>query len=292
MGMQVKALVTGSKGFIGRHFTHYLRAQDWLVLECDIRDPEPLDCRRFFHQSRIHFDLVVHAAAVIPDLEQRGLNAMPVAGNLEIDAAFFQWAMKTMPTKAVYFSSAAAYPIDLNRPERGMKEDDIDLDDLRQPDGMYGMVKLVGEVQAREARHHGLDVLVVRPQTGYGEDQSLSYPFPKFIAQAKQRADPFVVWGSGKQIRDLIHVDDIVAATMALLDAGENGPVNLGIGLPIDMAYLAKKVSHGVPNYVPSFAFQYDKPEGSPARYADIEKMLEFYSPKISVWDGIKRALA
>lgn len=288
----MKALVTGSAGFVGSHFTRHLRDEGWSVLEVDIRHHrDPLDCRWFFHTSRIHFDLVIHCAAVIPHLAEREKNAMPVAGNLEIDAAMFQWAMKTHPSKTVYFSSAAAYPIHLNQSNRGLEEDDIDLDDICQPDSMYGTAKLIGEIQAREAKRQGLDVLVVRPQTGYGTDQARTYPFPSFIDRAKRRCDPFEIWGSGKQERDFIHIDDIVEATMKLLAKGEQGPINLGYGLPIDMEHFAKEVCWQA-GYTPSFSFLLDKPEGAPSRYANVERMFEYHLPQVSLAEGIRRALA
>jgi nucleoside-diphosphate-sugar epimerase len=287
----MRALVTGSEGFLGRHFVEYLRENGFVVVESDIRARKPIDCRSIFRDSNIRFDLVVHCAAVIPDLEAREENPMPVAGNLELDAAMFQFIMRTRPWRTVYFSSAAAYPIDLNLPQRGMTESDIDLDDIRQPDGIYGFVKLTGEIQAREANAQGVRVVVVRPQTGYGTDQSLSYPFPSFIEQARRVADPFRVWGSGKQIRDFVHVDDIIGCVMACIDKGYLGPINIGNGLPIDMGYFANLVIKAQWGYKPTIEFLTDKPEGSMARYADIEAMLEIYEPKVTLQEGIRRAI-
>jgi nucleoside-diphosphate-sugar epimerase len=286
----MRALVTGSSGFIGSAFTRHLRESGWSVLEVDVRHDPPIDCRKFFHISRQHFDLVIHAAAVIPHLAAREQNAMPVAGNLEIDAAFFQWLMKTRPTKTVYFSSAAAYPIDLNHPRRPLHEDDIDLDDLRQPDGMYGYYKLTGEIQAREAKRQGLHVLVVRPQTGYGEQQTLDYPLPAMVHRALHREDPFIIWGSGNQVRDPIYVDDIVAAVMTMLDMEFQGPVNLGSGDPWTLRDMASLVCAAA-GYTPTFEFLTDKPEGSRARYADTLLMEKFYHPNVTLEEGIRRML-
>lgn len=288
----MRALVTGSSGFIGSHFTRHLRENGYSVLEVDVRrhHAAPIDCRRFFHVDRQHFDLVIHAAAVIPHLESRGLNSMPVAGNLEIDASMFQWAMKTMPTKVVYFSSSAAYPIDLNHPKRPLHEDDIDLDDLRQPDGMYGFYKLAGEVQAREARRQGLYVLVVRPQTGYGEGQTIDYPIPAMVQRALHQEDPFTIWGSGNQVRDPVHVDDIIGAVMAMLDIEFQGPVNIGGGLPWTLRDMAELICHEA-GYQPELEFLTDKPEGSPARYADTTLMNKFYWPSVDLEEGVWRLL-
>jgi nucleoside-diphosphate-sugar epimerase len=205
-----------------------------------------------------------------------------------LDAELFQWALKARPGKIVYFSSAAAYPIEMDRP---VVESDIDLDNLRQPDRIYGLTKLVGEIQAREAVKAGLDVLVVRPQSGYGADQSLSYPFPTFIERAKNREDPFVVWGSGKQSRDFVHVDDIVGAVMAFLAADFQGPVNIGTGHSTSLYDLALAVCLEA-SYFPEIRTRRDKPECAPYHCADTTLMRTYYEAKISLQDGIREALA
>lgn len=288
----MRALVTGSSGFIGKHFASYLDKAGYRVLHVDIRDPEhPVDCRDFFRKSSMKFDLVVHAAAVIPDIDSRGHNAMPVAGNLELDSAMFQWAMRTKPGKTVYFSSSAAYPVQLHSWDRGLAEADIDLDDLQQPNGIYGFTKLAGEIQAREAVRQGLDVLIVRPQSVYGPGQSLSYPFPSFIQHVKDRSDPFEVWGSGQQGRDFIHVDDAVAAIMTMVADGAQGPLNIGSGYPISMLSLAQLVCSMVPEWTPAIECRPEKPQGASCLFADVNRMNEHYIPRVSLEEGIARAI-
>lgn len=285
---QRTALVTGNAGFIGSHFHRYLDWNDWNVKGFDIRGTYGIDAVEFFRHDHTHYDLVVHAAAAIPDLQERERDAMPVASNIALDSLMFQWALRTQPTKVVYFSSAAAYPIGLNIADRPLLEEDVDLDDLRQPDGMYGFSKLAGEYQAREARRQGLDVLVVRPQTGYGVGQTTHYPIPAMVERARRREDPFVIWGSGNQVRDPVYVTDVIGAVMAMLALDVTGPVNIGSGEPWTVADIAKLVC-GVSGYVPEFQFLTDKPEGSPARYADIELMTCFYHPKTTLEQGVRQ---
>lgn len=286
-----KALISGDKGFIGRNFRRYLQSEGWTVYGFDIVGQPPIDAIDFFGSDDTpFFDLAIHCAAEIPDLAARQQNAMPVASNLALDALFFRWCMRTQPTKTVYLSSAAAYPIHLNQQGYALAEEDIDLDDLHEPDGMYGMVKLVGEVQAREARRQGQHVLVVRPQTGYGEDQSADYPFRAIIERAKQRQDPLTIWGSGFQTRDFIHVSDIIGAIMAMLAADATGPFNIGTGKPTTMAAFASIVGE-MAGYTPNLLFDTEKPEGSPHRHADVEKMHLYWDHRISLEEGIERAL-
>lgn len=288
--MRRRVLITGDKGFIGSHFHRHLKEKGWSVFGFDIRGTYGIDAVEFFRHDRTHFDLVLHCAAAIPDLVERERDSMPVASNIALDSLYLQWALRTRPKKAVYFSSAAAYPIDLNLRGHALHEDDIDLDDLRQPDGMYGFAKLCGEVQVREAQRQGLDVLVVRPQTGYGLAQTPHYPLPAMVQRALNREDPFVIWGSGEQIRDPIYVDDIVEAIMAMLDADVQGPVNIGGGEPWSMTEMARLVCEAA-GYTPELEFQLDKPEGSPARYAETTLMHNFYVPRITLKDGVRRML-
>ena len=287
----MRALVTGSAGFIGRHMASRLQSDGYDVLGVDpahpLDHPWNGDCRRIFGAVTVEFDLVVHCAATIPAVDKRLENGLTVAYDLVLDGLMFQWALRERPGKIVYFSSTAAYPVEINRP---VVESDIDLDDLRQPDNLYGLTKLVGEVQAREAVKAGLDVLVVRPQSGYGADQSLNYPFPSFIERAKNREDPFEIWGSGTQSRDFVHVDDIVGATMVFLAADFRGPVNIGTGITTTLYDLAAQVCL-TEGYAPKTTARLDKPECAHYHCADTTLMDKFYTAKISLQDGIRDAL-
>ncbi len=281
-------LITGNCGFVGRHFQEHLESLGWHVFGIDIRGDEPIDAIKFFQVGMMPFDLAIHCAATIPPIDQRKHNEMPVAVDFALDSLFLQWALEHRPTKVVYFSSAAAYPVHLQRQPYKLRESDIDLSNVHNPDAMHGLTKLVGEVQAREAMRQGLDILVVRPFSGYGSDQSMDYPFPAFIQRAKNREDPFAVWGGGKQVRDFIHIDDIVGAVMAMLAVDCQGPVNLGTGVGTTLTDLALMVTRG---YGPKLDQQATKPMGPFYRCADISRMRMFYQPKISLEEGVRRAM-
>jgi len=94
------------------------------------------------------------------------------------------------------------------------------------------VAKLSGEYLAGfAAKEYGLDVIVYRPFSGYGEDQDLTYPFPSIVRRAVRRESPFVVWGSGKQLRDFIHIDDVVEAVFVTCDNyGPVRPSTWGLG--------------------------------------------------------------
>lgn len=282
----MKILITGSRGFIGRNFCKYFKDEDLTLI--DIKDNN--DCRDFFKTSREVFDLVIHCAAVIGGRLEISFNPISVATNLSIDAEMFNWAVRTNQKKIVYFSSSAAYPVEIQNELYAIKESDIDLEHIKNPDMTYGWAKLTGEYLAKFARQKGIDVYVFRPFSGYGEDQDLDYPFPSFIQRAKNKENPFIIWGDGEQVRDFIHVDDLMRAVMGAVQLNIQEPINLGYGLPTSFNELAKIVCE-IAGYSPEFQHLIDKPIGTKYRYCDNSKMIKFYTPKISLEDGIRRAL-
>lgn len=294
-----KALVTGSGGFAGRHFVQALEARGYRVLGVDPADDRAprTDARDFFRQDCTRYDLVIHCAAVVGGRASIDGAPLALAVNLELDAGLFQWALRNRPGRIVYISSSAAYPVHLQRLAANLRLAEYEIDpsmasqQLGTPDQLYGWAKLTGENLAYRARQAGLNVTVIRPFSGYGEDQSPDYPFRAFVERAKQRADPFEIWGNPLQCRDFIHIDDIVEATLVMCENGIDGPVNLGTGRATSMRDLAHTVA-ALASYTPFFCPVRDAPMGVGYRVADVTRLNEFYTPKISLEEGIRRALA
>ena len=161
---------------------------------------------------------------------------------------------------------------------------------VRLPDLTYGWAKLTGEILAKYAEQDGLRVHVFRPFSGYGEDQDLSYPFPSFIHRGVQKYNPFTIWGSGKQVRDFIHISDVVAATLEAVKQDVRGPINLGMGRPTSFVELAQIVCNEI-GYTPELDIVTDAPEGVAYRCSNSSKMLGFYTPKVSLEEGVARAV-
>jgi nucleoside-diphosphate-sugar epimerase len=284
----VRALVTGSAGFAGRHFAAALEDAGAAVTGVDLAGGD--DARDFFRRDGTQFNLVIHCAAVVGGRATIDGAPLALASNLELDAALFQWALRTRPGRIVYVSSSAAYPVALQHaPGWRLREDDIDLGSVRQPDQLYGWAKLTGEILAHRARGEDLAVTVVRPFSGYGEDQAGDYPFAAFCGRARRREDPFPVWGDSRQARDFIHIDDIVAATLTMAAEHIDGPVNLGLGRPVTMAELAGLVCAEA-GYSPAVT-ERRGPQGVLCRVADPALLLGFYEPKITLEEGVARAL-
>lgn len=285
-------LLTGNKGFIGRHLQAALEARGDDVTGIDIVD-FPREAVDFFRVDRYPYDLAIHCAATIGGRASIDGSPLAVGTNLALDSWFMHWLIRSSTPRAVYYSSSAAYPVDLQQPGpiNRLHEDDIDLTAPELPDATYGWAKLTGEQLAQHATAAGCRITIPRPFSGYGEDQDDCYPFPSFIARAKRHDDPFEIWGDGSSTRDWVHVDDVIGATLAAVDQGITGPFNIGWGRATSFDDLARAVTKQA-GYKPALKHLGDAPRGVHHRVSDPGRMLGFYQPKVTLEEGIRRALA
>ena len=317
-----KILITGGAGFVGRHFCeHFLHCGDEvhcvdsLVPHTGAQGPtswyfspkgprfhfQNQDCRQWFHDHADvdDIDYVFHLAAMVGGRLMIENHPLAVADDLAIDAAYWQWAEKARPRKTVAFSSCAAYPLKFQTIENStlLTESMIDFkSDLGVPDLTYGWAKLTNEFLAQlAAQRHGLDSAVYRPFSGYGADQDLTYPFPAILQRVRaleNSQSPFIVWGTGNQRRDFIHIDDIVRGvihTMDDLHGGQAMNLSTGIGTSFkEFARLAVRLR----GFWPEIVGAAEKPEGPFARVGDttLQHQMGFVH-KISLSHGIEQAM-
>lgn len=241
------------------------------------------------------FSDVFHFAAIVGGRLKIEGDPMNVALDLSIDAEFFYWVTQHQPERVLYPSSSAAYPISLQSTDGAiaLSEGDIDFKkNLGTPDMTYGWSKLTGEFLAQiAARHYGVRVACIRPFSGYGEDQEQSYPVPAIAARAARREDPFEVWGSGKQGRDFVHIDDVIDFIFILLDEVKDGSAyNIGSGKLTSFLELIDLFAE-IAGYKPTIKPLLDKPVGVHSRYANMEIVNQIFNwkPKISLREGMER---
>ncbi|MER5875463.1 NAD-dependent epimerase/dehydratase family protein [Streptomyces sp. NPDC001910] len=287
----MRVLLTGHRGFVGRHLHAALDVRGDDVTGVDLIDGrDALDLFRFDQRP---YDLAIHCAAVVGGRASIDGSPLGVATNLALDSWYFRWLIRTGTPRAVYFSSSAAYPVALQQPGEihRLVETDIDYEQPGRPDATYGLAKLAGEQLARYAEAEGCRVHVLRPFSGYGADQDETYPFPAFIRRARERQDPFEIWGDGSSTRDWIHIDDLVGATLAAVDQDATEPINVGWGRATSFDELASLVTTAA-GYKPELKHLATAPQGVHHRVCDPKRMLDVYQPKIELEEGIRRALA
>lgn len=241
------------------------------------------------------FSDVFHFAAIVGGRAKIDGDPMMVAIDLAIDAEFFYWVCNHKPSRVMYPSSSAAYPIDLqsNTDFVALKESDIDFEhNLGKPDMTYGWSKLTGEYLARiAAKYYGISVACVRPFSGYGEDQDLTYPIPAIAARAAKKENPFEVWGTGKQGRDFVHIDDCIDAIFLALDNISDGSaINIGAGRLYSFLEIID-IFCSFAGYRPTIKPLLDKPVGVHARHSDMSYVENKFGwkPSISLEEGLRR---
>lgn len=245
------------------------------------------------------FGYVFHLASIVGGRELIEGDPIMVAKDLAIDAAFFLWVTRDPKRvgKVLYASSSAAYPVHLQGKNGALAlvEKHIDFGpELGVPDLTYGWSKLTGEYLARLAHQkYGVSIASVRPFSGYGEDQDLAYPTPSIALRVARGDDPIEVWGTGKQGRDFVHIDDCIDAFFVILDKVRDGTgVNIGTGKLtsfIELIETMLSIEGGKAKIAP----RSDKPVGVISRYADTEHLFTKigWRPKISLEEGLRRTL-
>jgi nucleoside-diphosphate-sugar epimerase len=294
----MKVLVTGSEGFVGRHFVDYFLQRNEQVTTLDTALGS--DCRIWFREHPFEsFDIVVHCAAVVGGRVMIDGDPLHLAcEDLSIDAAFFQWCRKVQHGQVVYFSSSAAYPVKWQHRHGSIRlfedllvpQDDID----GAPDQTYGWVKVTGEMLAHEARRLGVPIYVFRPFSGYGSDQHVDYPFPNYVRRALSADVDFEIWGDGQQRRDFVHIDDVVQTVMTVLRrcSPNEGPWNICSGKGTSFQTLATMCIVETGAFGKNMVYRLEQPVGTQSRVGDPTKSHQIYKPQVTLEEGIRRACA
>ena len=271
------ALVSGSAGFVGRHLVPKLEAAGYEVVGVDPRHKADVERGRISatidQYVRDHpegrFDLIVHLAANIPDIHERIHSGHIAYSDIPLDYAMADYVSQHPPREAFVWPTSCA---------------------VDYPDDPYAWVKLTGERVFGALKEVPLKVL--RPFSGYGGDQALSYPFPAILQRVKNRENPLTVWGSGTQVRDFIHIEDLTDAFMwAIGHFPAHTPIDIGTGIGTDFLTLARMMADAV-GYSPEIRALSEKAESSRRRVANPAAAESCgFKPKISLGEGIRRAL-
>lgn len=302
---KAKILVTGGTGFIGRHMVEELQRAGSRVrvsvherpLPEGIGDVETVradltrveDCRVAVKGA----DYVIHAAGTAGAAGVRGaLQLQGISLNVVLSTTLLQTASEEGVKKIVVFGSSTGYP-SLAHP---VAEDEMWSGEPHPSYFGYGWmrryIEKLGEYVTREST---CDVVVVRPSAIYGPWDNFSdttgHVIPALIRRAARREDPFVVWGSGSEVRDFLHVRDFARGTLLSLQApGRFSCFNIGSGRPSTISEIVSLVLHAVGHDKASLVFDRTKPVTIPFRLLDIGKarLSLGFEPVIVLEQGIR----
>lgn len=232
-----RMVVTGGASFIGSHLVErllsfgafvtvldnftsgsreYLQAHTNLqIIDCDLRNK--IEAGKYLRKN----DFIFHLAAIHGGRGFIDTQESEILQNFAIDNNVFQVAAENQVSIIVSASSACAYPVTLqeNFGTSLLKEMDANIHEPGKafPDGVYGWVKLIGELQL-ETISKSSKILgrAARIFTSYGPRENESHAATALIAKALLKFDPYPIWGSGEQLRNFTFVDDTVEGLLRL----------------------------------------------------------------------------
>lgn len=274
--------VAGHRGLAGSAIWRRLAAEGWTDLvgrtraELDLRDQPAVDA--FFDEVRP--TTVVIAAAKVGGIAAN--IAQPyefLSENLRIGVNLMDAALRTGVDRLLFLGSSCIYPRLAPQP---MKEEYL-LDGKLEPtnDG-YALAKIAGLMQVTAARReHGRHWVSAMPSNLYGPGDNFSTDgshvlaamVRRYVAAQEQDQDEVTNWGSGQAHREFLHVDDLAAAVVHLLERyDDDSTINVGTGCDHTVAEIAATVAQAV-GYQGRTTWDLTKPDGMPRKLLDVSRL-------------------
>jgi GDP-L-fucose synthase len=300
-----RVLVTGGTGFVGRHYVDDLIKRGAMVRvpvhlrECcsetgkvefvgaDLCDID--DCRRVCEGA----DYVVHAAGAVAAAGVTSSNPMSaITTNLVLSTQMLEAAWDEGVERFLIFGSSTGYPVS----DKPVKEDDMWSGDTHASYFGYGwMRRYLERISEFVASKTDMGIALIRPTATYGRfdnfDPVTSHVIPALIRRALEHAGgPFEVWGTGAEVRDFLHVKDLVRGSLLVLEKhAVCDPVNIGYGKTILISELVDEVLCATGRKDLEVKFDPSRPTAIPIRTVDTSKAktLFGFEPAISLKEGI-----
>lgn len=305
-------LVTGAAGLIGSNLACRLAKEGAIVrivvhekfpplgyhppgvscFQLDLTRPE--DCRKAVHDA----DAVFHCAAVTSGAAAvRADPLIHVTPNIVMAAYLLEAAYREGVKKFIWLSSSTVYPPS-GEPiaeEQGF---------IGDPGGISffaGWMKRLIEVLCRmygEKLERPMPTVVLRPSNVYGApanfDPETSHVIPALIKKVVERQQPLEIWGTGDEVRDVIHVDDMVAAMVRAAEVEETFAVfNVGSGIGVTIRELAQRIAALDGCEDVEVRCDPQKPTTFSIRILDVSKIERGlgFRPSVSLDDGLARTI-
>ena len=301
MGMlssEARVYVAGHRGMVGSAIWRALQSHGftdllgWSSSELDLRERDAtLDA-----VTSAKPDVVVIAAARVGGIMANATYPVEfLQDNLRIQTNLFEAAHVTGVDRVLFLGSSCIYPRNAPQP---IPESALLTGPLEATNDAYALAKISGIVGVQSyRREYGRHWISAMPTNLYGPgdsyDLETGHVLPALIRrfhEAKESGAPSVtLWGTGTPRREFLHVDDLAAACLRLLDAydGESH-VNVGVGEDVSIADLARLVA-GVVGYQGALEWDTSKPDGTPRKLLNVARMRDLgWEPRIGLDEGLR----
>jgi GDP-L-fucose synthase len=306
-----KIYIAGHRGMVGGAILRQLQARKEAgeALELVTRTRAELDLTdqaavRDFMRSEAP-DVVILAAAKVGGIMAN--NTYPaefIYENLMIECNVIHQAFAAGVQQLLQLGSSCIYPRDAAQP---MAENALLTGPLEPTNEPYAIAKIAG-IKLCESynRQYGVDYRSVMPTNLYGPGDNFhpqnSHVLPALIRRfheaARDGAAEVVIWGSGKPMREFLHVDDMAEASLFVLDlprdvyAAQTHPmqshINVGTGRDISIAALAQMVAE-VTGFKGRLVFDTSKPDGTMRKLMDVSRLADMgWRARIDLKDGLR----
>lgn len=294
-----KIWVAGHKGMVGRAVVRALAERDCTILTADRSDAD------LTRQAEVEAwvaanqpdAVIVCAARVGGILANDSYPADFIYDNLMIEANIIHAAFKADVEKLLFLGSSCIYPKFAEQP---MREEALLEGALEPTNEWYAIAKIAGIKLCQAYRkQHGADFISAMPTNLYGPfdnfDLQSSHVIPGLMRKCHEAkasgADNMEVWGSGKVMREFLHVDDCAAGIVFLLENySDMSHVNLGTGQDVTITELAETIKKTV-GFDGGLVFDASKPDGTPRKLLDTSKINALgWQPKIDLESGLASA--
>lgn len=301
--------VAGHRGMVGSAVVRRLQELGYQHIvtathaELDLTSQAAVNA--FFADHRI--DQVVLAAAKVGGIHAN--NTYPaefIYDNLMIEANVIHAAHVAGVQRLLFLGSSCIYPRNAAQP---MREDALLTGILESTNEPYAIAKIAG-IKLCESynRQYGRDYRSVMPTNLYGPNDNFhpenSHVIPalmrRFHEAVQADAPEVVIWGSGTPMREFLHVDDMAAASVHVLELGREvyesctqpmlSHINVGTGVDCTIRELAETMAK-VTGFKGKLSFDASKPDGTPRKLMDVSRLADLgWRASIGLEDGLMNA--
>ena len=298
MDKKSKIYVAGHRGLVGSAIVRILQQEGFTNLvmatskELDLREQAAV--REFFAAERPDY-VFLAAARVGGILANNSYPADFIYQNLMIEANVIESARLSGVQKLLCLGSTCIYPKMAPQP---LKEEYLLTGPLEPTNEWYAVAKIAGiKLCQAYQRQYGSKFISAMPTNLYGPEDNFdlesSHVMPALIRKFHEarvaNAPTVTVWGSGRPLREFLHVDDCASACLFLMQNYEGEDiVNIGVGEDITIARLAEIVG-AVVGYAGEIVYDSSKPDGTPRKLVDVTRINGLgWCASIGLEDGVR----